>query len=198
MVILLNIINCQNRFTRVVTKKGSSSWKLQSQGLPQGSSLSPILYILFTNDFKIKYTQFIRMGCFADDSSIWTIPSSVGNLKYDLLQRELSRFTDWTKYWNMSINPDKCSVIKLHNRKHINLYYKYKIDDKELKYVPNCKYLGLWLDTTLSLKTHINKTKQKLQQSLYHFHILKHCGIKLFPKTKIQIYKTKQVIFEYA
>ena len=165
----------KNRYTRVLTKKGSSTWKLQSQGLPQGSSLSPILYILFTNDFHLKFTKFVRKGCFADDTAIWTLPSSISSLKYKYLQTELSRFTDWTKYWKMSINPDKCSVIKLHkNSKQNYNTYNYIIDNHKLKYVPNYKYLGLWIDTKLSLNTHITKTIHKLQKSLYHFHFLKH------------------------
>ena len=45
------------------------------------------------------------MGCFADDSSFWTIPSTIGKLKYDILQKELSRFTDWTKILANGINP---------------------------------------------------------------------------------------------
>ena len=68
-----------------------------------------------------------------------------------------------------------------------------------MNYVPNCKYLGLWIDSKLALNTHITKTLQKLQNSLYHFHYLNHTGIKLLPKTIIQIYKTKtRPIFEYA
>ena len=69
-----NSLNClinfiKNRYTRVITKMGSSTWKLQTQGLPQGSSFSPILYTLFTNDLQVKYHQFMRMGCFADDTT---------------------------------------------------------------------------------------------------------------------------------
>ena len=108
-----NFLKCliqfiRHRYTRVVTKKAVSSWKLQTKGLPQGSSLSPILYILYTNDFKVKYQNFIKMGCFADDTALWTKPSTLRRLKYKYLQKELNRFVDWTKFWKMSINPSKC------------------------------------------------------------------------------------------
>ena len=98
-----NFLKCiihfiKTRYTRVITKKGCSTWKLQTQRLPQGSSLSPILHILFTNDFKLKYTKVVRKGCFADDTAIWTLPSSIGTIKYKFIQKELSSFTDWTKY----------------------------------------------------------------------------------------------------
>ena len=77
------------RFTRVITKTGSSLWKLQTKGLPQlpqGSSLSPVRYKLFTNAFKIKYHQFVRMGCFADATAFWTVPSSENCVRQRLLQ----------------------------------------------------------------------------------------------------------------
>ena len=84
----------KNRYTTIVTKTGFSTWKLQLQCLPQGSSLSLILYKLFTDDFKINHHQFIRMSCFAVDGAVWTIPSRVSFLKHKLLQNEQNRFID--------------------------------------------------------------------------------------------------------
>ena len=80
---IINFI--RTRYTRVITKTGSSSWKKQTKGLSQCSSLSRITYILFTNDFKIKHHQFVRKGCFADDAAFWTVPSSENVLKQQLL-----------------------------------------------------------------------------------------------------------------
>ena len=194
---IINFI--KNRYTRVVTKTGSSSWKLQTQGLPQGSSLSPILYILFTNDYKIKYKNFVKMGCFADDTAFWTTPSTENTIRPKLLQRELNRFTDWTKFWKMSINPSKCSFITIHKLNTIYPHNKYIIENNVLKRVLKCKYLGLWIDSNLSMKYHISKQKNKLEQHLYHMYFLQNSGLKLYPKTILQIYKSKsRPCIEYA
>ena len=194
---IINFI--KNRYTRVITKMGSSSWKLQTQGLPQGSSLSPILYILFTKDFKLKYPNFIKMGCFADDTAFWTSPSSIGTLKTRILQKELDRFTEWTKYWKMSINPTKCSSITIHKSTVSPPENNLTIDQTTLAKVSECRYLGLWIDQTLNLKIHISKIQTKLQQHLYHIYFLQNTGIKLYPKTLLQIYKSRsRPCIEYA
>ena len=122
-------------------------------------------------------------------------------LKQRFLQYELNRFTDWSKYWNMSINPSKCSYLQIYNPRsqsqHINS--KFYIDQNRLSEVSNCRYLGLWLDRNLSLKSHISKIKCKLEKHLYHVYYLQHSGLKLFPKTVLQIYKSRsRPCIEYA
>ena len=139
------------------------------------------------------------MGCFADDTAFWTTPSIETSLKCKLLQTELYRFTDWSKYWQMSINPSKCSFISIHKKNKPPSNNNYKIENTTLSQIDNCKYLGLWIDPTLSLKTHISKVQNKLQKHLYHLYFLQKSGIKLLPKTIIQIYKAKsRPCIEYA
>ena len=187
------------RYTRVLTKKGASPWKLQAKGLPQGSSLSPILYILYTNDYKVKYTDFIKMGCFADDTAFWTKPSILKSLKYKYLQKEINRFIDWTKFWKLSINPTKCSLIKIHKFIKQPFQFKYHIEDTTLNPVKSCRYLGLHIDQSLNLRYHIDNIVSKLNQNLYQLYFILKSGLKLLPKTIIQIYKTKsRPIIEYA
>ena len=189
----------RNRFTRVLLKKGHSEWKQQNIGLPQGSSLSPILCILYTNDFKIKYTNFIRMGCFADDTACWTTPATRNRLRYQILQKELNRFHDWTLYWKLSLNPSKCTNLNIHKPKSPKINHKYLLNKIEINTIKECKYLGLWLDKHLNFKTHIDKTHSKLQGSLYRLYNLLKTGIKLFPKTIMQVFKCKsRPIVEYA
>ena len=189
----------RNRYNRVLLKKGHSDWKLQKLGLPQGSSLSPILYILYTNDYKIKYNNFVRMGCFADDTAFWTKPATQNRLRYQILQKEINRFQDWTKYWRLCLNPLKCNTINICRPKMPKIHHQYTINGIPIKSVKECKYLGLWLDSHLTFKTHIDKTYSKLQGSLYRVYNLLKTTLKLYPNTIIQIYKCKsRPIVEYA
>ena len=74
---------------------------------------------------------------------MWTLPSSFGTTKYKFLQKELFRFTDWTKYWILIINPTKCSVIRLEQKDDNNNKCECTVDDQNLGYVPNYKPLSL-------------------------------------------------------
>ena len=105
----------------------------------------------------IKCNKFVRMGCFADDTTFWTKPSIEQYIKYKLLQRELNRFVDWSKYWRMSINPSKCSYVTIHKSNTTPTNHKYVIENTTLKQVPHCRYLGPWIDSNLSLKVHLKK-----------------------------------------
>ena len=91
----------------------------------------------------------------------------------------------------MSINPSKCSYICIHKPNKIPPNHKYIVDKKPISKVTNTKYLGLWIDSHLSLSTHIKKIQEKLQQHLYHLYFLKNSGLELYPKTTLQIYKSK-------
>ena len=181
----LKCINCflRSRYTRVLLKKGHSDWKLQDLGLPQGSSLSPILYMLYTNDYEVKYSNFVAMGCFADDTAFWTTPAPKSNLRYKMLQKEISRFHDWTKYWKLSLNPSKCKTLNIHKPRSQTIYHKYSLNNSILESVTEYKYLGLWLDKHLDFKTHVTKTYTKLQGSLYRVIQLTQVGYcSYFPK----------------
>ena len=139
------------------------------------------------------------MGCFADDTAFWAISNNLENIIYKYLQNDLNRFTDWSKYWLMSINLTKCSYICIHKPNKIPPNHNYLIDKKPISKVTSCKYLGLWIDSHLSLSTHITKIQEKLQQHLYHLYFLKNSGLELYPKTSLQIYKSKtRPCIEYA
>ena len=56
------------RITRVVSEGNYSEWGLRTQGLPQGSGMSPVLYILYTNDYRLMHQERLSMGTFATQS----------------------------------------------------------------------------------------------------------------------------------
>ena len=122
------------------------------------------------------------MGCFADDTAFWTSPAPKSKLRYSILQKELHRFHDWTKYWKLSLNPSKCKTLNIHKPKSLTIYRKYSLNNSIVNQVNEYNYLGLWIDEHLNFKSHINKTYTKLQGSLYRVYNLIKTGIDLVSK----------------
>ncbi|MCP4142111.1 MAG: reverse transcriptase family protein, partial [Chloroflexi bacterium] len=100
------------RQTRVEIVGGKSEWHHQTIGVPQGSPLSPLLYIIYTNSFKIK-TKGVKMGLFADDTIFWTSPGIREPSRYAALQHTLDNFYDWCCKWKLKLNPTKCNALKI-------------------------------------------------------------------------------------
>ena len=92
----------------VVTRGEASDWVSVKSGVPQGTVLGPLLYLMYISDLPDNLTSNVRL--FADDCVIYRAIS--GDNDVDLLQTDLDRLTDWECTWQMKFNPDKCFVFK--------------------------------------------------------------------------------------
>ena len=185
----------RGREIRVVLKNGTSSWKRVLVGLPQGSGLSPILYILFTNDYAIpaSINKFVRIGLFADDTAIWTIPAQKDWIRVKKLQRALTDFNDWCCFWKLKLNPKKCKSLRITKcaEDAYEQRWRYKLPQRELERVSEFKYLGLEIDQNLSFNLHMDKIAARLESLLNRLFFIKKVGIHLDPRAVLCIYKTK-------
>ncbi len=101
----------QNRRQRVVIPGTKSEWNVINAGVPQGSILGPLLFLIYTNDMVNDIQSNIRL--FADDTSLYIVvedPHEAGQL----LQSDIDRITDWSSKWLVKFNPAKqnpCSYL---------------------------------------------------------------------------------------
>ena len=86
-----------------------SKWVKVSSGIPQGSVLCPLLFVVFLNDqlYKLKYS-ICKM--FADDCKIYR---RLNKENVNKLQVELTNLGRWSKKWQLPFNPSKCKVMNL-------------------------------------------------------------------------------------
>jgi len=92
---------------KVQVNGSSSSWVHVLSGVPQGSVLGPLLFLLYVNDLPDWIRSSIKM--FADDTKLWsTISARNDNQK---LQDDLRTLNDWSNKWLLKFNPDKCKVM---------------------------------------------------------------------------------------
>ena len=98
-----------NRKMRVQINENVSDWFAVLSGIPQGSVLGPLLFIIFVQDLPQWVTNSIMM--FADDTKLWARISRQED--GEALQRDLRKLEEWSKMWLLSFNPEKCKVMHI-------------------------------------------------------------------------------------
>lgn len=105
------------RKQRVTIGKYSSDWVDVKSGVPQGSVLGPLLFLIFINDMPELLHHLSKL--FADDSKL--LAEIKNELDLIMVQTDLNSLVDWSNNWLMDFNLDKCKVMKLvKNKKHTN------------------------------------------------------------------------------
>ena len=139
------------RQQRVTTLGATSSKKTVSSGVPQGSILGPILFLLYVNDLP-DAVENSKVACFADDTKIFCCVDSISDAT--LLQSDLSNLENWSTSSGLVFNQLKCKCLRV-TRKIQPTTYPYKIKDKELTTTSLEKDLGIWVASDLTWTKHV-------------------------------------------
>lgn len=124
------------RKQRVVLKGTKSSWSDVLSGVPQGSVLGPLLFIIFINDIDMNVSCHIKK--FADDCKIYREVSSMDNI--NLLQTDINNLCKWSSDWQMLFNASKCSVVHMG---YNNVKSNYSMNGTNLKASTHERDLGV-------------------------------------------------------
>ena len=92
-----------HRFQRVVLNGQSSRWLPVTAGVPQGSILGPLLFLIYINDLSNNLSSTAKL--FADDTSLFSVVNDV-NLSQFHLNSDLKKISEWAYQWKMAFNPD--------------------------------------------------------------------------------------------
>ena len=93
-----------NRKQKVVLPNAESNWSHINAGVPQGSILGPLLFLIFINDIVKDIHANIRL--FADDTSLYVVVDNPVNAAA-ILNSDLERINKWAKTWLVCFNPKK-------------------------------------------------------------------------------------------
>jgi hypothetical protein len=157
-------------------------------GVPQGSVLGPILFLIFTADLTNSLCSCSNM--FADDTKLFTNPL----INQELLQSDLNTVFEWSQHWLLTLNISKCHVLRLG---YNNPKRDYFINENQVQSVSNEKDLGVTISEDMKWERHILSITGKAYSRI-------HCVRKAFliPLDKslfLKIYKIYiRPILEYA
>ena len=145
-----------NRKQRVVINGMESSRGNINAGVPQGSVLGPLLFLVYINDLEEGIKSSVKF--FADDTSLFSIVRDPLVSAVEL-NHDLALISNWAHQWKMSFNPDPTKqaeeIIFLHKRKN-PAHHPIYLNNTEVKKVRDHKHLGFFLDSKLMYTKHIN------------------------------------------
>ena len=184
-----NFLN--NRQQRVCVNGYESNWQEVSSGIPQGSVLGALLFVIYINDLPDNIISDIFL--FADDTKFFR--RIVDSDDAAVIQQDLDTLHKWSSDWLLKFHPDKCVVIRLSVTSE-NWYYRYTLGDDELEYVDQVKDLGVFVDCELKFRHHmvtkVNKANSIMGTIRRSFKYLDHSTFKLLFCAQVR------TIIEYA
>ena len=149
--------------TQSVVVEGSSSDRVPVvSGVPQGSVLGPMLFLLFINDLPEKITSNSRL--FADDCIVYRQIKGISDC--EALQEDLNMLAEWETKWGMAFHLQKCSVLSV-TRSRTPTRFNYQLKGHVLELQDSTKYLGVDLQSSLSWKNHIDRISKKANSMLW-------------------------------
>ena len=156
----------KDRKQRTVLNGQSSSWGDISAGVPQGSILGPLFFLVYINDLAVGLKCNAKL--FADDTSLFTVVEDSNTAANDI-NHDLDLISQWAHTWRMSFNPDpqKQAVELTFSRKKTEVDHPIILfNNIPVKKVNEHKHLGIILDSKLSFSAHIKSAISKTRKGI--------------------------------
>ena len=152
-----------NRQQFVQYNETTSVYQSITCGVPQGSILGPLLFILYVNDIaNVSKSLFLLL--FADDTNIFIKGKSINEM-IEILNNEMTKVTEWMNVNRLSLNVQKTHyIIFKSQRKQISLDKIVKINGIRIEQVKHTKFLGVIIDENLTWSEHIKMVKSKVSR----------------------------------
>ena len=185
---LLNLIKhyLTDRSQRVLLNGQCSNWQPILPGVPQGSILEPLFFLIYINDLPDGLKSNVKL--FADETSLFLVVKNKEVSASDLTN-DLNMISKWGCNWKISFNPDpkKPAQEVLFSRKNSNISHPIiHFNNVQVQRANQQRHLGIILDEKLNFKSHIDKVLTKASKGIA---VMKRLRNSLPRKSLITIYK---------
>ena len=168
-------------------------------GVPQGSNMSPLLFLIYVNDMPNPNHHQTNKSQFAGDAGQWAMSKNF-DLAVKYRQWDLDKLGRWCAKWRIKLNPEKTKVIifsksqsAIRGEPALSLY------DDLLSYYPHIKFLGITFDNRMTFTKHFEEILECCNNKFHRLRIFVNKKWGPSPATILQIYKQCiRPIFEYG
>jgi exonuclease III len=152
--------------SNIFDSETSSNWEEVSSGVPQGSILGPLLFLIYLNDLPYGFHPDVIPVIYADDTSVLLIADNENELIYKI-NLTLDYMTGWFSVNNLTLNMEKTNIVKFSSNKRESKNLQITYHNILLSSVNNIKFLGLQLDENINWEMHVQKILPKLCSACY-------------------------------
>src|SRR6218665_3233108 len=146
----------------VVINGEETNWTAVLIGVPQGSVLGSLLFLIYVNELPDIIESSVRM--FADDTKPWR---KIQNEEDEqILQQDLDRLENWSETWLLKFNASKCKVMQIGRKRNVNYHLRSGMDIVNLTETEMEKDLGVWIDKDLKWSHQCRKAASKAMSVL--------------------------------
>ena len=143
-----------------------SSWRDVNAGVPQGSILGPLLFLVYINDLSNGLKSNPKL--FANDTSLVSVIHDVNSSQIDL-NENLDKINNWAYQWKLSFNPDPSKKVQevIFSRKVNNvLHPSLTFNNVDVGRIRSQEHLGMFLDFKLSFNEHLETVLAKVNKGI--------------------------------
>ena len=157
------VVECRTGSAKTV----SNSYPVQ-YGTPQGSCLGPLIFLIFCNDLQ-RHLTFLSCIQFADDTTLYITHSNINYIR-SCIDIDLATLQDWFLSNKLTLNIGKSVCVLFGQKPGTNTNLQISLGNERIPQVKSIKFLGMWIDDSLSWNEHVTKVILKLKSRL---HLLK-------------------------